>query len=107
VLRQLGGPPPGIVLRMCQACRVVLGRMRGAVCKQQKQGKASVVSSPSHPSLPSHCYPPRRDCAWGWDELQPLSCQGAHWLNLSLTLVDSLDTLYLTGLHREFEEAAE
>lgn len=49
---------------------------------------------------------PCSDCAWGMDELQPLSCTGAHWLNLSLTMVDSLDTLYLLGMHHEFEEAA-
>lgn len=36
----------------------------------------------------------------------PCSCTGGHWLNLSLTIVDSLDTLYLLGMHREFEEAA-
>lgn len=47
-----------------------------------------------------------RDCAWGEDELAPLACSGAHWLNLSLTMVDSLDTLYLLGMTEEFEEAA-
>lgn len=36
----------------------------------------------------------------------PRSCTGGHWLNLSLTMVDSLDTLYLLGMRREFEEAA-
>lgn len=34
------------------------------------------------------------------------SCAGGHWLNLSLTMVDSLDTLYLLGMEKEFEEAA-
>jgi mannosyl-oligosaccharide alpha-1,2-mannosidase len=48
-----------------------------------------------------------RQCAWGEDELQPLSCTGVHWLNLSLTMVDSLDTLYLLGMHDEFAEAAQ
>lgn len=48
----------------------------------------------------------RRACAWGEDELQPLSCTGVHWLNLSLTMVDSLDTLHLLGMRQEFEEAA-
>ena len=51
-------------------------------------------------------HPLRSDCAWGEDELAPVACAGAHWLNLSLTLVDSLDTLYLLGMRAEFEEAA-
>jgi hypothetical protein len=54
-----------------------------------------------------HAWDGYRRCAWGEDELRPLSCTGVHWLNLSLTLVDSLDTLHLLGLRREFEEAAE
>ena len=55
---------------------------------------------------PAPAPPPCRECAWGQDELQPLSCSGVHWLNLSLTMVDSLDTLYLLGMRAEFEEAA-
>jgi Glycosyl hydrolase family 47 len=39
-----------------------------------------------------------RKCAWGLDELQPISCQGHQWFGLGLTLVDSLDTLVLAGL---------
>eukprot|EP00887_Chlorella_sp_A99_P008081 scaffold12.g8081.t1 len=50
----------------------------------------------------------RRDCAWGEDELAPLSCEGrAGWMNLSLTMVDSLSTLELLGLEEEFDEAAD
>jgi mannosyl-oligosaccharide alpha-1,2-mannosidase len=48
-----------------------------------------------------------RDCAWGQDELRALSCSGQHWLNLTLTAVDGLDTLYVMGLTKEFEQAAE
>eukprot|EP00890_Picochlorum_soloecismus_P006639 jgi/Picsp_1/7/NSC_00007-R1_class member 1 len=44
-------------------------------------------------------------CSPGEDELQPVTCSGQHWLNLSLTAVDSLDTLLIAGLTREFEEA--
>jgi mannosyl-oligosaccharide alpha-1,2-mannosidase len=48
--------------------------------------------------------------AWGYDELKPLSRRGANWLNegsvgLGVTLVDSLDLLWLVGLLDEFEEA--
>jgi len=44
-------------------------------------------------------------CSPGEDELQPVTCSGQHWLNLSLTAVDSLDTLLIAGLTTEFEEA--
>ena len=46
-----------------------------------------------------------RDCAAGEDELKPVSCSQAHWLNLTLTAVDGLDTLLLAGLESEFKEA--
>lgn len=47
-----------------------------------------------------------RDCALGEDELNPLACKGQHWLNLTLTAVDGLDTLLLLGLDQEFDHAA-
>ncbi|ESN98043.1 hypothetical protein HELRODRAFT_113976 [Helobdella robusta] len=43
--------------------------------------------------------------AWGYDELKPLSKTFSMWFNLGLTIVDSLDTLYIMGLLNEFEEA--
>jgi Glycosyl hydrolase family 47 len=39
-----------------------------------------------------------RKCAWGQDEISPISCHGRQWFGLGLTLVDSLDTLILAGL---------
>ena len=47
----------------------------------------------------------RRQHAWGEDELKPLSRTTNAWFHLGLTLVDSLDTLLIMGLHAEFEEA--
>lgn len=44
-------------------------------------------------------------CAPGMDEVKPLSCTHSHWLNLTLTAVDGLDTLLLAGLEQEFQEA--
>ena len=41
----------------------------------------------------------------GMDELEPLSKNGHKWFGLGLTLVDSLDTMYLMGLMEPFEEA--
>jgi mannosyl-oligosaccharide alpha-1,2-mannosidase len=43
--------------------------------------------------------------AWGMDELKPLSHTGSTWFDLGLTLVDSLDTMWLMGLTDEFNEA--
>eukprot|EP00891_Asterochloris_glomerata_P000369 jgi/Astpho2/369/Aster-02244 len=43
--------------------------------------------------------------AWGEDELQPLSRSSHKWFGLGLTLVDSLDTLWMMGLKDEFQEA--
>eukprot|EP01065_Artemidia_motanka_P014896 TRINITY_DN18759_c0_g1_i1.p1 TRINITY_DN18759_c0_g1~~TRINITY_DN18759_c0_g1_i1.p1 ORF type:complete len:775 (+),score=234.79 TRINITY_DN18759_c0_g1_i1:39-2327(+) len=49
----------------------------------------------------------RRD-AWGHDELAPLSAGFKDWApgGVGLTLVDSMDTLWLMGLREEFNEAA-
>ena len=36
--------------------------------------------------------------AWGFDELKPLTKTHEKWFGLGLTLVDSLDTMYIMGL---------
>lgn len=46
-----------------------------------------------------------KKCAFGRDFLRPISCKGADWLNASLTLIDSLDTLWIMGFHGEFDDA--
>ena len=38
-----------------------------------------------------------RRCAWGYDEVQPISCTGHQWFGLGLAMIDSLDTLILAG----------
>jgi hypothetical protein len=45
--------------------------------------------------------------AWGKDELMPITRKSNDWFNLGLTLVDSLDTMWLMGLTEEFDEARE
>lgn len=46
--------------------------------------------------------------AWGKDEIQPISGGSNNkWGGLGMTLVDSLDTLYIMGLMDEFNEAKE
>ena len=44
--------------------------------------------------------------AWGFDELKPLSHHGTNnWGGMGVTLVDSLDTLWIMGLKSEFNAA--
>ena len=43
--------------------------------------------------------------AWGMDEVKPISHSSSTWFNLGLTIIDSLDTIWLMGLDQEFNEA--
>lgn len=43
--------------------------------------------------------------AWGKDELKPVSKSSQNWLDIGLTIVDSLDTLWVMGLKDEFTQA--
>lgn len=54
-----------------------------------------------------HAWKGYRTYAWGKDELLPISKTSNEWFNLGLTLVDSLDTMWLMGLSEEFAEARE
>ena len=46
--------------------------------------------------------------AWGGDEVRPRSgTRNDNWAGLGMTLVDSLDTLWVMGMEDEFEEAAQ
>jgi mannosyl-oligosaccharide alpha-1,2-mannosidase len=48
-----------------------------------------------------------RKHAWGKDELLPASGRGQdNWGSLGVTLVDSLDTLWVMGMKEEFDEAS-
>lgn len=46
-----------------------------------------------------------RSACWGHDELAPLSGRCDRWFNMSLTMVDGLDTMMLMGLAPEVLEA--
>ena len=52
-----------------------------------------------------HAWKGYKDHAWGYDELKPISKGHSTWFDLGLTLVDSLDTMWLMGLKEEFQEA--
>lgn len=54
-----------------------------------------------------HAWKAYKMYAWGKDELKPISRKSSDWFNLGLTLVDSLDTMWLMGLTEEFDEARE
>ncbi|KAL7063036.1 hypothetical protein AAHC03_0587 [Spirometra sp. Aus1] len=43
--------------------------------------------------------------AWGKDEVDPVTKRGSFWMNAALTMIDSLDTLWIFNMDKEFEEA--
>uniref|UniRef100_A0A672Z1N1 alpha-1,2-Mannosidase n=1 Tax=Sphaeramia orbicularis TaxID=375764 RepID=A0A672Z1N1_9TELE len=52
-----------------------------------------------------HAWKGYKDHAWGHDELKPISKSFGEWFGLGLTLIDSLDTMWILGLKEEFAEA--
>merc|ERR1711991_632989 len=45
--------------------------------------------------------------AWGKDELKPVSKTHQNWLDIGLTIIDSLDTLWIMDMKEEFNKARE
>ena len=54
-----------------------------------------------------HAWKAYKAYAWGQDELKPISKTSSTWFNLGLTIVDSLDTIYLMNLKEIFAEASD
>jgi len=52
-----------------------------------------------------HAWDGYKEFAWGMDEVLPLTRNGRNWFGLGLTLIDSLDLLWLIGEKEEFEGA--
>lgn len=53
-----------------------------------------------------HAWSSYEKYAWGMDELMPQSRRGSNdFGGLGATIVDSLDTLYIMGLHEQFQKA--
>lgn len=50
-----------------------------------------------------HAWNAYKKYAWGYDELFPLSKIGHQWMGVGMTIVDSIDTMYIMGLEKEFE----
>lgn len=45
-----------------------------------------------------HAWKGYKSYAWGHDELKPISKTFGEWFGLGLTLIDSLDTMWIMGL---------
>lgn len=45
-----------------------------------------------------HSWKGYKEYAWGHDNLKPISMSGHDWFGLGLTIVDSLDTMYMMNL---------
>ena len=54
-----------------------------------------------------HAWKGYKNYAWGHDHLRPISKRAQNWFGLGLTIVDSLDTMYIMNLRDEFDEAKE
>lgn len=52
-----------------------------------------------------HAWNGYEEFAWGHDHLKPISKSYHDWFGLGLTLVDSIDTIYLMGLDEEYAKA--
>eukprot|EP01083_Nonionella_stella_P046762 125263_1 len=52
-----------------------------------------------------HAWDGYADTCFGKDELNPVTATCKTWMNMGLTLIDSLDTLYLMGFTEEFKRA--
>lgn len=47
------------------------------------------------------------EMVWGHDELLPVSGQPSDWCGCGMTILDSLDTLWIMGLREQFQRAKE
>ncbi|KAL9989213.1 hypothetical protein ACROYT_G003737 [Oculina patagonica] len=54
-----------------------------------------------------HAWKGYREYAWGHDELRPVSRTSSEWFGVGLTIIDSLDTMLLMNLRKEFQQARE
>ncbi|CAD7966420.1 unnamed protein product [Amoebophrya sp. A25] len=51
-----------------------------------------------------HCWRGYKSTAWGRDEVRPVTGGGHNWVSIGITILDSLDTIYLMDLQQEFAE---
>lgn len=58
-------------------------------------------------AMMKHAWDGYRAKSWGMDELHPVDGSSNNWMAMGLTIIDSLDTLWLMGMRDEFDEARE
>eukprot|EP00882_Tetradesmus_deserticola_P033444 GHRQ01038210.1.p1 GENE.GHRQ01038210.1~~GHRQ01038210.1.p1 ORF type:complete len:187 (+),score=62.62 GHRQ01038210.1:485-1045(+) len=80
-----------------QVAHVLVVHATVCLCYVLLQANASMLP----PAAVEEC----RQHAWGHDEVNGLSKTPRGWFNMGLTIVDSLDTLIIAGLHEEYQEA--
>ena len=54
-----------------------------------------------------HAWGAYKKHAWGADEVKPVSLRRSDGMSLAVTMVDSLDTLWIMGLRAEFDECTQ
>jgi mannosyl-oligosaccharide alpha-1,2-mannosidase len=82
-----------------QVVRKGNGGLDEANRKENKLRKQAVVNAFLH------AWNAYKRFAWGQDELMPITKSSNRWFGLGLTLVDSLDTMWIMDLKDEFQEA--
>ncbi|XP_077969053.1 endoplasmic reticulum mannosyl-oligosaccharide 1,2-alpha-mannosidase-like isoform X2 [Styela clava] len=56
-------------------------------------------------NMMKHAWEGYKKYAWGHDHLHPISRRHDDWFHVGLTILDSLDTLYIMGMKTEYDEA--
>ncbi|CAN0518629.1 unnamed protein product [Rangifer tarandus platyrhynchus] len=93
-----GTEPPGKKAERAPRPSPKAVRMQASPASQNARQKAVVDAF-------LHAWAGYRKFAWGHDELKPLTRSFSEWFGLGLTLVDALDTMWILGLKKEFQEA--
>jgi hypothetical protein len=82
------------------AAAAPLGGQQGPTAEEQASRVKAVRAAVQH------CWGGYKAVAWGSDNLVPIAGRGTSGgFGIAITLVDSLDTLWMAGLHEDFEQA--
>lgn len=85
----------------------VNGRIVTSEMKEESDAKGRVRRESVKDAM-KHAWSGYKTYAWGKDEVKPLSKSGSDpWGGMGVTLVDSLDTLFVMGMKEEFAEATQ
>ncbi|XP_055255632.1 endoplasmic reticulum mannosyl-oligosaccharide 1,2-alpha-mannosidase isoform X3 [Moschus berezovskii] len=95
---QQGTEPPGKEAEFPPRPSPKAVRIQASPASQNERQKAVVDAF-------LHAWAGYRKFAWGHDELKPLTRSFSEWFGLGLTLIDALDTMWILGLKKEFQEA--